>query len=58
MNAFTDDTDPDPDLAKRAGTVAIDLKNELADDKETEKSLKQLQTSALAEIDALTQVFG
>lgn len=50
--------DADADLKARAASVAAELKKEVAADKEAEKSLKQLQTSALGDIETLAKVWG
>ncbi|GAB4563020.1 MAG: hypothetical protein IV105_23275 [Rhizobacter sp.] len=48
----------DPDLASRAASASADLKKEQVQDKQTEARLKELQVSALADIDALLQALG
>ena len=48
--------DADPDLLSRAATASTDLKKEATQDKQADAALRQLQASALADIDALLQL--
>ena len=50
--------DADPDLASRAASASADLKKEQAQDKQAEVKLKELQVSALADIDNLLKSLG